>query len=89
MSNDSCNSWSTYLELFIVLFNDSAIAEQCSVGKAKHAYYTKYRMVACFKDLFLGNLKEIPFYSAPFHESYNNVIKDKWIYTLRIGTVKQ
>ena len=75
MSNDSYNSWSTYLELFMVMLNDSAIAKQCSVGKTKRAYYTNYRMAACFKDLFLENLKEIPFYSASFGKSYDNVIK--------------
>ena len=51
MSNDSCNSWSTYSELFMAVFNDSTIAEHYSMGKSKRAYYTKYGMAACFKDL--------------------------------------
>ena len=51
MLNDSYNSWSTYSELFMAMFNDSAIAEQCPMGKTKRAYYTKYGMAACFKDL--------------------------------------
>ena len=34
-------------------------------------------MAACFKDLFLENLKEILFYSASFDESYSNVIKQR------------
>ena len=33
-------------------------------------------MAACFKDLFLENLK-ILFYSASFDESYSNVIKQR------------
>ena len=39
--------------------------------------YTKYGIAACFKDLFLENLKEILFYSASFDESYSNVIKQR------------
>ena len=37
MSNDSYNSWSTHLEMFMAMFNDIAIAEQCSLGKTKRA----------------------------------------------------
>ena len=74
-SNYSFNSCSQKSELFAAMFSDSAIAKQFSVGKTKCAYYLTYGMVPYFKDTFVQNLKEIPFYSVSFDESYNKVMK--------------
>ena len=74
-SNYSFNSCSQKSELFAAMFSDSTIAKQFSMGKTKCAYYLTYGMAPYFKDTFVQNLKEIPFYSASFDESYNKVMK--------------
>ena len=74
-SNYSFNSCSQKSELFAAMFSDSTIAKQFSMGKTKCGYYLTYGMAPYFKDAFVQNLKEIPFYSVSFDESYNKVMK--------------
>ena len=61
LSNCSFVSCSTKTELFTVMFSDSTIAKQFSMGKTKCACYLTYGMAPYFKDIFSRILKRFNF----------------------------
>ena len=75
MSNYSYRSCASKSELFSVMFNDSDIAKDFSLGKTKLSYNICYGIAPHFRGMLIDCLKEVPFYSLSFDESYNNALK--------------
>ena len=75
MSNYSYRSCASKSELFSVMFNDSNIAKDFSLGKTKLSYNICYGIAPHCRGMLIDCLKEVPFYSLSFDESYNNALK--------------
>ena len=75
MSNYSYRSCASKSELFSVMFNDSDIAKDFSLGKTKLSHNICYGIASHFRGMLIDCLKEVPFYSLSFDESYNNALK--------------
>ena len=74
MSNFSCRSCPLKPVLFSVMFSDSEIAKEFSLGKTKVSYTICCGITPYFRDMFIGSSKEVQMYNLSFDESYCNVL---------------
>ena len=61
MSNYSYRSCASKSELFSVMFNDSDIAKDFSLGKTKLSYNICHGIAPHFRGMLIDCLKEVPF----------------------------
>ena len=75
MSNYSFNSCANKSDLFAVMFGDSQIAQSFSLGSTKLSYNVTFGLAPYIKNLLLESVDEVKYYSLPFDESYNRIMK--------------
>ena len=59
------------------MFPDSKIAEQFSCGRTKCSYILCYGVAPYLKEALIAELKEVPYYTTLFDESYNRISQKK------------
>ena len=75
MSNYSFNSCANKSDLFAVMFEDSQIAQSFSLGSTKLSYNITFGLAPYVKNLLLGSVDEVKYYSLSFEESYDKIMK--------------
>ena len=75
MSNYSFNSCANKSDLFAVMFGDSQISQSFSLGSTKLSYNVTFGLATYIKNLLLESVDEVKYYSLPFDESYNRIMK--------------
>ena len=71
----SYRSCETKSDLFCAMFPDSKIAQQFTCGKTKCSYLLCHGISPYVREVLLGELKEVPYYTTLFDESYNKISK--------------
>lgn len=74
-SNYSYRSCEDKSVLFSSIFPDGKIASQFQLGKTKCAYMITFGIAPYVSELLYDALKEVPYYSLSFDESFNRVMK--------------
>ena len=62
-------------KLFAFMFPDSKIAENFTYGKTNCSYILCHRIAPFVKETLLNELKEVPYYTTLFDETYNKISK--------------
>ena len=75
MSHFSFRSCAELSELFQVMFSDSEIASEFTLGKTKCSYLINYGLAPYFKDPLLREINTSEFFSLSFDESLNKEIQ--------------
>jgi len=73
----SYNSGKNTSALFGVMFPDSTIAQKFACGPSKTSYLAAFGLAPYFEKNLLDQLREVPFYSVSFDESFNKVTKNE------------
>ena len=60
-------------KLFCSMFPDSKIAQNFTCGKTKCSYILCHGITPFIKETLLNELKEVPYYTTLFDESYNKI----------------
>jgi hypothetical protein len=71
------NSGKNTSALFGVMFPDSTIAQKFACGPSKTSYLAAFGLAPYFEKNLLDQLREVPFYSVSFDESFNKVTKNE------------
>ena len=73
--HSSYNSCADSGAMFQVMFPDSNIASQCTLGKTKARYTMLYGIAPEFKKQLIYNIFASPFYTVSFDESLNSQVQ--------------
>lgn len=77
LNHNSLSSANKSSALFSVMFPDSQIASKFTCAKTKSYYSAVFGLAPYFKDKFMSQLQEVPYYSVSFDESYNKFTKNE------------
>ena len=77
INHQSYNSSKGSSALLKAMFTDSPTARKFSCGRTKMAYITVFGLAPYFKQILENKLKEVPYYSISFDESYNTTTKNE------------
>ena len=75
LSHFSFRSCAELSELFQVMFSDSEIASEFTLGKTKCSYLISYGLAPYFKDTLFREISTSEFFSLSFDESLNKEIQ--------------
>merc|ERR1711874_963533 len=77
INHQSYNSSKGSSALLKAMFTDSPTASKFSCARTKMAYITVFGLAPYFKQILENKLKEVPYYSISFDESYNTITKNE------------